>query len=187
MRKKIRIRQALKLNFSRQGYFTDISDSAFARVLPVIKQCMPRIEHTMTNAEIRAHLNAILYLSTFYAPWCKIQDFKETQRFYYRLKQRGYLGLLQRMIGVNHPLSIRRPVRKNEGYQETSRKRKCPPCPECGKDTMICYGTRHQGSAIVRNYRCQSCGQTKLWVATCNHEWWRDPRGAFKKHPTYCG
>lgn len=187
MRKKLIIRNSQKLNFQRQGFFTDISDSAFARALPVIKQCMPRAQQTMADAEIRSHLNAILYLSAFYAPWRKIQNFKATQRFYYRLKQRGYLGILQRIIGLSYPLAIRRPVRKNEDYIEPTRKRKCPPCPHCGDDAMICYGTRHQGSAIVRNYRCRSCGQTKLWVATSNHEWWRDPRGAVKNHPTYCG
>lgn len=185
-RKKKKKQNKPKLNFAKQCFFTDISDQAFYRALPTIKQAMPHLGKNMTDAEIRVHLNAILYLSTFYAPWCKIQNFKATQRFYYRLRQKNCLGILQRIIGVKHPLDIRRPVRKNDSYMEPARKRKCPPCPKCGLDDMICYGTRHQGSAIVRNYRCRSCGQTKLWVTTCNHEWWRDPRGAFKNHPTYC-
>lgn len=184
--KKQKIKESQKLNFLRQCFFTDISDAAFARALPLIKQCMPRVHETMTEKEIRAHLNAILYLSTYYSPWIKIKDFKATRRFYYRLRQRGYLGILQRAIGLSHPLAIRRPVRKNEGAIGLTRKRKCPPCPKCGHDTMICYGTRHQGSAVVRNYRCQTCGQTKVWVSTCNHEWWRDPRNAFKNCPTCC-
>ena len=59
------MRKRAKLDFERRGGLTAIDDAAFARILPIIHQYMPRIHLSMSAIEIRAHLDAILYLSVF--------------------------------------------------------------------------------------------------------------------------
>lgn len=174
-----------KLNFERQSFLTDISDEAFKKALPIIYECMPRLSLTVPEHRIRSYLNAIVYLSTFYSPWAKVMDFKAIQRFYYRLKSRGFLGILRYTMKVPVMLNIRRPVHKDSGVLPlNTRRRKCPECPACHQDAMICYGTHKQGCALVRNYRCSACGKTALWVTTENHQWWRTPQRYTKKYPT---
>lgn len=181
------MRRRAKLDFERNLFLTNIDDAEFARVLPIIHEYMPRIHISMSETGIRAYINAILYLSTFYSPWRKIKKGKSINRFYHRLRRRGALGVIQRALGRNTTLQISRPRKK---HVDKGRE-KCPPCPRCHAGTMICYGTvkskNGEGTVIriTRYARCKECGHTSVWVSTSSHTWWKNPYQG-KNLPTYC-
>lgn len=178
-------RKPKKLNFFRESFITDVTRAQCERALPLVHECMPRIHLTMTDRQLHCMLNAIVYLSTFYSPWTKIEGFKAIQRCYYRLKRRHYLTSIQQALGLQHKLDLRRPVRKSDPLPVIRRRRKCPECPACHQDAMTCYGSHQQGFALVRHYRCDVCGHTAVWITTENHQWWKAPR-TVKNAPTFC-
>lgn len=185
MGKKNRKKTRQKLNFERQSYLTDVPDEQFLAAMAIVYGCMPRLHLTVPEERLRAYLNAIIYLSTVYTPWAKVHNFKAIRRLYYRLKAKGVLGSLRYALKSPVPLNIRRPVRKDAGTLPlTPRRRKCPECPVCRQDAMVCYGTHWQGAVLVRNYRCSACGASALWISTDNHQWWKTPRRYAKKYPT---
>lgn len=168
------------LNFKHMSFLTDISDAEFYRVLPIIYDCMPRAEKMIGKENIRCYLNAILFMSVVYVPWKKVCDFESVYRFYMTLKKRGYLGILKIALRSPFPFIIlKRKKNRAHIYGHVSRRRKCPECPSCSADAMICRGTRRQGSTIVRHYRCSCCGSTALWISTDKNSWWKN-----KKRPT---
>lgn len=179
------MRRRAKLDFERRGGLTAIDDAAFARILPIIHQYMPRIHLSMSAIQIRAHLDAILYLSIFYCPWRKIKNYRSIYRFYRRLRSRGALTIIQVKIGRSTPLEIIRP--RKEARTEP-RKRKCPPCPKCHQDAMVCYHTKKKYDddgnirMIVRYSKCSACGHTSVFIETKNNKWWNNPNFV----PTCC-
>lgn len=185
------MRKRAKLDFERRGGLTAIDDAAFARILPVIRQYMPRIHLSMSERQIRAHIDAILYLSIFYCPWRKIKNYRSIYRFYRRLLRRGALTLLQVKLGRSTPLEIIRPRKEESPASPPSRKRKCPPCPKCKRDAMVCYHTKKKYDdneeirMVVRYSKCSECGHTSVFIETRNNRWWNNPSSAHFV-PTCC-
>ncbi len=178
-------RRKCKLDFFRESFITDIPKDDFKRALPYIHECMPRIYLTMTDEQLHSVINALAYMAAIYTPWPRIEHFKTVQRCYYRFKKRHYLAPIRKALGLQR-LDPVRPERKSDPFKVvTRRRRKCPECPGCGLDMMKCYGTHRQGYALVRHYRCESCGHTAIWITTELHQWWRNPR-PFKNNPTVC-
>ena len=181
--RKIKKQRRARLNFETQSFLTDLSHSDFQRVLPFLHECFPRSVSRKTLARIHGYLNAISYLSVIYTPWWRVANYRAIYRFYSKLKRLGYLTLIQVMVHSPTPWGIHRP-RKIDRVRRATRKRKCSVCPACHADAMVCQGTRKQGSATVRHYRCSECGHTSLWISTPQNEWWKNPRDVWKKHPT---
>lgn len=175
------MKNAVRLDFEQSSFETDVPESAFYAALPIIRECVPR----MPEHRVRACLNAISYLSDTYTPWFMVKNAKQIYRFYMRLKRHGLLEILRSVLKLPYALDIRRPTKKHGYIDIRDQRRKCGVCPRCGADSMVCRGTRRQGSIIVRHYRCRSCGSTALWISTGKRSWWKQSNTSHKKkHPT---
>ncbi len=168
-----------QLDFESQSFLTDVDDVTWGRVYEIILPRVSRGQRLQPELRLRAWFNAILYLSLHRNPWKKIKNHVKIRDFYYRLKKKNMLGLLQRVCGLPYPLllerkSLRKPTRRD--FFER------PRCPECEQHpVMKGNGSHERGSVRVRHFICERCGHTSVQIDTGGYQWWRDPLFKVKK------
>lgn len=160
----------------KQRHFTDLTDEQWAKIRPILlsaltRRYLRRVERSIWT--LRDYADGLAYISRYRCKWRRIpREFppaREVYQFNVFLRRRRLLPVLRKMLGEDVPFGLeahyKTKARRGE-YQHDRRidLRKCDVCPRCGKNSMSCYGTKKQGSRIVRYYQCSSCRHKRVWV-----------------------
>ncbi|WP_304736857.1 transposase [uncultured Desulfovibrio sp.] len=160
-----------------QRHFTDLTNEQWAKVCPVLLNSLTRRYLRMIERSgwtVRDFANGLAYISRYRCRWKRIpREFpsvKDIYQFNLILRKYRLLRKLHGMMGDDMPFGLeafyKRSRRRHGEYAHDRRinLRKCDICPRCGENAMVCYGTRWQGSRIVRYYHCDACGHKRVWL-----------------------
>ena len=159
-----------------QRHFTDFTDEQWAKVCPVLLASLTRRYLRMVERSgwtLRDFVNGLSYVSRYRCRWKRIpREFppvKAVYRFNLILRKYRLLRRLRVLLGEDMPFGLEAFYKRGGehgeyGHDRRMDLRKCDICPRCGQNAMVCYGTRRQGSRIVRYYRCGSCGHRRVWL-----------------------